>query len=322
MRVRDKLRSVVVSGRLRAIYVVTLLSLAMVISASCLGVTSSDGSRPAASLQTPRFELWIDEGGQIARFGIATPGFTAGLTLDDLESIGIQTEAPTVLEEPMLTQLTSAGVQHVEVAWAREGFDVYVNAEPALHLLVGEDEAAVAEGVEIARAFGLTVPFADLLPLVKSLATDVVVHLPENGESPIPVRDLDAPSGFVSVETPEPELVLKFSGSVDSDGQVTVLGLRASDIPGLGGDALVLDPTVVNNLSAAGVEEIGLTVNGDGIQISSEDSVLLGVNLGSEDAMASLGGVSTAFGGPDQQTLDLLTTYRLMDLDLNVSLAQ
>lgn len=292
-----------------------------------IGATMVTSAQPRAqgeieSIEVPRIEAWLDDDGTLTRVGVSSPALTAGLRLADLQAVGIDIAAPAVLDQATMQQLQDAEVDHLQLEYGPEGIDVYINAEPTVRLIVGEDEAAIEEGIEIARAFDIEVPFADLIPLVKRARADVVLYLPgaeEDGATT--VRALGAPSDFTVPEaTEEPDLVVRLNAQLDEQGNPHVLGMSPADIPGLDVEGLSVDPQVISRLQNAGVDNFGIEVGAEGVYFTTGDTRMIGLLIGSEEGLTTLGTVSQSFAGPSADELELLTIHRLVDINVRIDL--
>jgi sulfur carrier protein ThiS len=180
--------------------------------------------------------------------------------------------------------LTAANIQHVQIANTPEGILILVNGQ-AIPSLAWDGEKLVATA-EVLEQVGPTVALLDkVLPLVRNLGIGVTIRVPvAQGTEVLPLTVTDdavaqeaiaAQDEFLrAVGTPPTfQLVITYA----DDGTWTLGDMTQAEwstIAPIPWEQLNLPPQAIQAASAAGIDEIGLTTNADGIFISINGKTL------------------------------------------------
>jgi hypothetical protein len=174
--------------------------------------------------------------------------------------------------------MKDSNVQHLELVHDGRGIFLFANGEPMPYLGWGDESMDL-----VGQLMGpLGVPNGELirrlLPLLRHIGLDIVVQMPlAPGSAIIPYRDpaggLMETAASAAIEDPAAELKLQMS--YDDSGVPSLLGMSAAVLqPMMGYTPGQLDPGLIAQLKEAGVGQLSLQIQGDGLFIYVNDEPL------------------------------------------------
>jgi hypothetical protein len=256
-------------GRL-AILLLLLLSLVLV---SCGGreeeaVPEEDKAPPTL----PRISVQIDENGVPTVFGISVETI-GNLLRQDLSTY--------YLPADVVQQLVDGGVQHLEVVVVGDGIYLFSNGEPLPYLAMDEESRGNID--DLARL--ANVPNAETIQWVTDnilarIGLPLVLQMPlPEGTDEVPLRDtrtlarvkIDGARAGVDA----PSLVFYADVALDDNGEPTLAGLSLGQLQdallaeGVNVDlsAAMVDPALVQSLRAAGVQNVQVETEPEGLYL-------------------------------------------------------
>lgn len=305
------------------VQVALVIAVIVALLAVSLPARIASAAQPGASaaqmevvIVPPRITVALGDDGTLQ--SVTTSVFIGGTAVpvsvgaNDLGALGIPVAA-LGLDAMTTGMLTGAGVEHIQLVKGVDGMiDIYVNGAYTVGVNLGEDQANYERVLGLVEGFtGFAIPLKDVLvPVVMASGGDVVITI---GEQTIPVREEGAPSGYVGTEQQEIELMAKANVSYDADGKLSVLGMSAEDLGVVGTD---LTPFILGLMQDAGISELNVKINNDGLSLGSNGEMLADVRLGGADAL----GILTAFAPQASVALPYLHLRDRIDVDLTVSL--
>jgi hypothetical protein len=188
------------------------------------------------------------------------------------------------LTPDMVDLLTAYGIQHIQIDNTPEGILILINGQ-AIPSLAWDGEKLVATG-EVLETFGAGVALLDrVLPLLTQLGIGVIIRFPlAEGEEALPMvappseaaaRALEAQQDFLAAVGTPPTFQLTIAYGPDGTWSIAdVAQAEWSELLPVPPDMLNLSPELIQSLSAAGIDEIGLATNPDGIFISINGKTL------------------------------------------------
>ncbi len=240
------------------------------------GETAQAISEDQAVVDLPAFVVDINAGGQPSVGGVpvAQLGTLANQDLSNLE-----------LPEEWVTYLTTTGVQHIQIDNSADGLTILVNGQSVPSIAWnGESLMTTAATLE---TLGFGVPLLEqLLPLVEQMGAGVTIRFPVNeGVQEIPLAQMEnsvsadeaaaAQQAFLEAVAAPPTIRVVVSYSDDGTWVVEDLtGQQWQQLTNLPFTAANLEPSLVRGASAAGIQNITLSTNPQGIFVSINDEDL------------------------------------------------
>jgi hypothetical protein len=184
----------------------------------------------------------------------------------------------------MVDSIRAYGIQHIQIDNTPEGLLILINGQP-IPSLAWDGEKLVATG-EVLESFGAGVALLDrVLPLLATLGVGVIIRFPlAEGDEALPLVSTDdavatearaAQQEFLDAVGTPPTFALTIEYAPDGTWTVADLAQAEwSQLLPIPWEMLNLSPTTVQQLSAAGISEIGLATNADGIFISINGKTL------------------------------------------------
>jgi hypothetical protein len=211
----------------------------------------------------PRLTVTYDASGVPSVFGVKTSTISRFLPID----LGILELSPTTVQ-----RLVDSNIQHIEVELNDAGAFVYVNGKALPYLAWNEETLAYAgelvDQLDLAR-YDRTV--AKAIPLLARIGVDVVLTFPAPpGVTPIPVRERAERALAQAPPIAEPTAVVQMTVEYSNAGVPSVAGITSREFSQLlGADlrAVELAPATVARLQAAGIEEVALVTQSDGLHL-------------------------------------------------------
>lgn len=250
---------------------ITLVVLALLLSA-CGPSLPIDADPSTASgdrflLSVPRLVIDFDDQGEAS---------IGELTAADLEPL-LGSPLPA-LDPKLVAQLSSADIQHLEVAHTDDGLFLYVNGELLPHL--GWDEAALQSAGTAGSMFRL--PYLGLLqvlaPIIDRTGLNVVLRLPlQPGATEIPLRAGGVLPEAAVPDAEEAKAIIVMDVEFDAEGVPRLAGTTTRELGQaayLDLSALELPAETLAALKDSGVEELRLRVGDEGVFIAVNDMVL------------------------------------------------
>lgn len=236
--------------------------------------------------------------------------------------------------------MVSGNIQHVQVNNMSDGLLLLVNGEAIPSISYdGESLTATADALS---AFGVAIPMLDkLLGLVDQIGIGVIVRFPvAAGTATIPLYVEGDGSAAMAAKAAQDEFLAAVGSPprinlpvfYESDGSWAVGDLSDSEWTALTGapfSALRLSPALIDGLAAAGISELGLSTDVDGITIAINGNSLPMLDW-SDGKATHLINLATQFGALDMvapgmgssgimtAVTDLLPVVQTADFDLTI----
>lgn len=246
-----------------------LLALVLVLAACSIG-RPQETEAPTALL--PRLTISIDENGSPTVAGIPV-GSVGRLLGQDISALSIPAD--------LLQQLMAADIQHIELIMTNEGLLIFVNGKPMPYLAADQESLAnlgpalTAFNVRNANVINFIVT-----NLISRIGLPVVLKFPvAPGNAEIPLRTKED-LNLIDVEqarsqVSEPSMVLHTDIGVDAQGGLSIAGIPLSALQedlgqagvGLDLSAASIDPERVAALTAAGVQNVQVETEPEGLYL-------------------------------------------------------
>lgn len=192
--------------------------------------------------------------------------------------------AAAAIPAEMVDSITLYGIQHIQIDNTPEGLLILVNGQP-IPSLAWDGEKLVATA-EVLEEVGAGVALLDrVLPLLTNLGLGVIFRFPlAEGEEALPMvapeseaaaAAMAAQAEFLAMVGTPP--VFRITIAYAEDGTWEIADLGQADLNALlpgALDMLNLGPATVQSISAAGVSEVSLSSNADGIFIAINGKTL------------------------------------------------
>jgi hypothetical protein len=183
------------------------------------------------------------------------------------------------LDQATIDRLVSAGIQHIQISNTPSGLRILVNGQPLPTLVWDADSLdnllQLLEPIEPAAVASL----GSLLDTTTNLGVGVVVQLPVPSDAEaIPLIVAGEGSNAAAAETARQAFLTRAGGTpvvrvpvqYAADGAWTVLGLSDTEWQALTGipfGYVRLNPTLVEGAVKAGINQVVVQTDGDGIHI-------------------------------------------------------
>lgn len=261
-----------------ALWATLLLVAAMVVLTGC-APRAGAGTEAAMAAQDPN-QLTIDLPAIVIDFDTNGAASIGGMSVSQLGSLaGADLSGLAAIDPNWVNYFTATNIQHMQVNNGADGLQLLVNGEP-IPSLVWDGESLQATA-KTAESLGYAIPLLEkVLPLVQRLGVGAIVRFPvPAGQEPIPL----VVEGDDSAATAARQAQEEFLAAVGSppkvnlpvvyqaDGSFSVGDLTDAEwtvLTGAPWTALRLDPTLLQNLSATGVESMGFRTDTQGIHVS------------------------------------------------------
>jgi len=261
----------------------SLLMVALVLLAGCApravsadtttAATTADDSKIVVEL--PALVLDVQSDGSINVGGkpISQLGGSMGASL-----------AQANIPANMVDNLTALNIQHIQIDNTPDGLLILVNGQ-AVPSLAWDGEKLVATA-KVLEQLGSGVALLErVLPLIQDIGVGVILRLPlAQGETVLPMvapqsddaaKAIQAQKEFLdAVKTPP---VVHFTITYNPDGTWTIADLKQTDLTqalNVPANMLNLTPQTVAAVTKAGIKDVGLSTNKDGIFISINGETL------------------------------------------------
>jgi hypothetical protein len=251
-----------------------LLLIALAILSGCApritgGELATTADESEVVIDLPAIVLDVMDNGQLSIGGqsLAELGALAG---QDLSAASIPAE--------QVALLTSANIQHIQVANSADGLLILINGKP-IPSLAWDGEKLVATA-EVLQSLGGGVALLDkILPLIRNLGLGAIIRFPVAvGAESVPLVDLDAEAAEAARAVQQEFLAavgapptFQIGVQYAEDGTWTVADMTQEEWSQLAPvplDQLNLPPTAIQALRAAGIKQLSLYTNPDGIFIA------------------------------------------------------
>lgn len=258
----------------RLTFLITLMLSTTIVLAGCGpratgGELASSAGPEEVVVDLPALVLDIDAGGQVSLGGVSAAEI-GGMVGQDLSALTFPPDT--------VSFLTASNIQHIQIDNTSEGLLILVNGTPIPSLAWdGESLVATAETLETLGA-GIAV-LDQVLPLVRNLGIGVTIRLPlAEGAEAVPLVATDdevaaqamaAQQEFLETVGAPPTFQLVVNYAPDGTWSVGDLTQEEwSAIAPIPWEMLNLDPAMIQGASAAGIEEVGIATNPEGIFVS------------------------------------------------------
>jgi hypothetical protein len=264
----------------RSMVLVSLFMVALVLLVGCAPRATSGAVAAAADesqvvVDLPALVLDVQPDGSISVGGQALTELGGGL------GAGL---AAAAIPADMVDLITTYNIQHIQIDNTAEGLLILVNGQ-AIPSLAWDGEKLVATA-EVLDTLGAGVALLDrVLPLITNLGVGVIIRFPlAQGEEALPLvaaesevaaEALAAQQEFLAAVGVPPTIQLTVEYA--ADGTWTIADLASAEwsqlVPGVM-EMLTLTPATIQAMTAAGISELGLATNTDGIFISINGKTL------------------------------------------------
>lgn len=243
------------------------------------GTTMEKVGDERAAVDLPAIVLDYDVEGRPSVGGTALTTLASTLGIDEsvLNQIHLH---PTVM-----SALVNANVQHVQIDNSVDGLVLLVNGEPIPSLVWDEDSLVATAELMDALGYGIQL-LEQVLPTIQTLGIGAIIRFPVAADAEliptVVVGDESAAASFATAQEafldavgkpPQIQIIVDYA----EDGIWQVAGLTPdqwTQVVPAPWHALNLPPTMIANLSAAGIERFGFATNEDGLFFSFDDKDL------------------------------------------------
>jgi hypothetical protein len=318
------------NGRLTVL--LALLLVALTVLAGCGPRAGAAAAAPADESEVvvslPALVLDVQPDGSITVGGqsLAEVGAMLG---QDLSTISLPPEQVGILSQ--------SNIQHIQVANSPEGIVILVNGE-AIPSLAWNGDQLVATG-EILQSMGAGVALLDkLLPLIQNLGLGVTIRFPvAEGAEIVPLeatddetaqRALELQQDFLDAVGTPPTFQITVNYNPDGTWNIGDLSQAEwSQVAPINWEMLNLTPEVIQAATNAGIEEVSLYTNPDGIFIAINGRTLPYISWADgrvNNVLELLRQTGVLGADPNMQTMvdtveSLLPAVQASDVRLNVN---
>lgn len=277
--------------------------------------TTDSGQRFLISL--PRLVIDVDDSGAMS---------IGGLSMQAVNKLLPGVALPERVVDPYYVDwMKNTNVQHIELVSGKQGLFVFVNGEPMPYLTWEGDSLK-----NLGAVMGLAgLPYGNLItklmPIIQRTGVNVVVKFPlQDGAAEIAMRDpTKAPEAIEPAAEEQPAaLITKVDVNYDENGVPMLAGMTSRDLASAGLYLPIeLTPQTLDQLKAAGVNEMNFRTTPNGVVISVNGEAL--PQIAWSDALLANGANMYAQINPDSPyiTLAKLLVPELdnMDIDLRMT---
>jgi hypothetical protein len=261
---------------LLSVLLVGLLMLSACAPRTTAGEVAAGAAESEIAVDLPALVLDIQEDGSFA---------VGGQSLADLGAVVGQDLSALSVPADTVGALVANNIQHIQIENTPSGILILVNGK-AIPSLAWDGESLVTTA-EVLEQFGAA-PIAlldKILPLIRNLGLGVIVRAPvAAGAEQLPLvstdvaaaeRAMSAQQEFLQAVLVPPTFLVTVTYAPDGSWEVAGIGQAELDrlIPGFG-NALNLGPDGIQQLSAIGIEQIGISTNENGFFISINGKTL------------------------------------------------
>jgi len=224
-----------------------------------------------------------------------------------------------ILQQPMLDQFATAGVDVLEVRIGYHGVFLHADGEP-LPYLKWSDESADLVGRVLANV-PVAAQGADALPFLRRVGLGAIIILPTAGQDIPRWRGEE----LVTTETAAETTIgpLQFASlAFDANGQASFEGIPLAEIEQALGQSfgVALPPEALQIMTALGVQQFSLATQPNGIDLALDSTALPGLAYDTE-RLNNLMPIVSAFVDPSMSGLigEVIPKLPGADLDIIVS---
>ncbi len=266
----------------RWVVLVSLLLVALTVLAGC-GPRATGGDMATRAgegdlvVSLPALVLDVQTDGSVSIGGRPVADLSASLPmLEGLSALSFPSD--------VVDMMSLYNIQHIQVETTAEGLLILINGQAIPSIAWDGDKlVATAEALE---SFGASIALLDkVLPLIQSLGIGVTLRFPvAQGAVVVPIGMIDAGAAeaamaaqkafLESVVTPA---TIVITVNYAADGSWSVAEFSAAelqDIPGVNWAQFNLTTEQLAAFQAAGIQELGLATNADGVFISINGKTL------------------------------------------------
>lgn len=265
----------------RSMVLASLLIVALVLLVGCApratsGELAATADESQIVVDLPALVLDVQPDGSISVGGQALTELGGGL--------GASLAAASVPAE-MVDSITLYGIQHIQIDNTTGGLLILVNGQP-IPSLAWDGEKLVATA-EVLETFGAGVALLDrVLPLLTNLGVGVIIRFPiAEGAEALPLIAPESEAATRAMAAQEEFLAgvggipptFAFTIAYADDGSWAIANVAEaewSELLPVSLDMLNMQPGTIASVTAAGINEIGLATNTDGIFISINGKTL------------------------------------------------
>jgi len=255
-------------------------------------------------INLPRITLAYDNAGVPTVFGVKTSSLARFVPLD-----------LTVVElsPDTIRWLMDRDVQHVELELDEAGLFLYVNGKALPYLAWNQDRLAYAgELLDRLDVVQYDTTIARAAPLLGRVGIDLLATFPKQaGASEIPPRERSQRALAEKPAVGEPTAVIQGVVVYGDDGVPSVAGITSREIAQLAQIDLrpvELTPEIIDLVKRAGVQEIEVVSESDGLHVGANEQELIQVAYNEEHLMNAIDMYAQLAG--DEQSEVLATFLR------------
>jgi hypothetical protein len=263
----------------RSTVLVSLLLVALVLLAGCApratsGQIAATADESQIAIDLPALVLDVQQDGSISVGGQALTEVGGGLGAG-LEALAIPPD--------MVASVTAFNIQHIQLDNTPEGLLILVNGQ-AIPSLAWDGEKLVATA-DVLETLGAGVALLDrVLPLLTSFGIGVILRFPvAEGEEVLPMmapesaaaaEALEAQRLFLEAVGEPPVVHLTVTYAEDGTWSIADLDQATLSALALPTEMLNQSPATIASITAAGISDLELATNADGLFISINGQTL------------------------------------------------
>ena len=260
----------------------TLLSVAVIVLAGCApratgGLTASQADGDALVVDLPALVVDIDAAGMPSLGNVPLAQLGASFAPGMLDTLAVPAD--------MVSLMTESNIQHIQIDNTPEGLLLLINGEP-IPSIKWDGEILSATGGLISQLGAGTPVLEKMWPVIANLGFGFIIRFPlQDGVAVIPtyveggsaaMTAHEAQTQFLaSVGDNPPSITLPIFYDADGGWRVGDLSdAEWSSLTSLPLQAARMQPEMIQSITAAGITEVSLFTNSEGLHLSINGSEL------------------------------------------------
>jgi sulfur carrier protein ThiS len=273
------------------------------------GETAAQEGADVFAIDLPAIVIDVDADGNLSIGGVPLAALAGSFGASGLESLQLTPD--------QVTTLTGANIQHIQVNNLPSGLTLMVNGEEIPTLSWDADSLAALQTLAGQLDAGVPPILGQIIPVLGKVGIGVTVRLPlAQGAEMIPLEVTGEGSSATAAQTAQADFLASVGApprivvpiQYAGDGSFTMGGMSEAEWIALTGqsalESLQLPADLIADLTTAGVSNIDLTTNADGVHISVNGQALPSLNWGEGRLSHALGlAASAGLLGEDTESL-------------------
>ncbi|RIK42878.1 MAG: hypothetical protein DCC55_07370 [Chloroflexi bacterium] len=237
------------------------------------GETAAQPGAEQLAVDLPALIIDVDSNGSFSVGGVPLAALASGFGVAGLETLSLPPE--------QVTMMTDANIQHVQINNLPDGLKLLVNGQEIPTLVWDGESLAALQGLAGELGEGVPPVLQQILPVLGQLGVGVIVRFPlaqgaelipleVTGEASAAAAAAEAQQAFLSSVGAPPRINIPVQYA--ADGSWTVAGMTDTEWIAVTGqsfwESLRLPEELVSDLTAAGVEEIVVSTDPEGIHVA------------------------------------------------------